>query len=349
MSSTLEQGTARLDPGRIAPWLGEHLDWREVGFVDALSGGNSNLTWRFQSADGQGCVVRTFPGETISPKAHRGIEREAAVLRIVEGHVRAPKVLAWCEDNEVIGRPFLVQEWVDGVALTDTLPPAYRGGADDVNALGRDLIAQLAAIHNIPWPSPALKAIGKPEKFVHRQLTRWLGIREKQQVRELPSLFRLGQWLLDNEPTETAPALIHGDYHLDNTLADREQPRILAVIDWELATVGDPYMDVALALMLWGDERRADPPAFQRLQAISRQAGVVSRRELAAHWSELTGRPLQNMDYYMALAFWRLAAIIEGAYCLYAEGKVDSDYARGLEYDVPALLLEAEKASMGDW
>ena len=145
------------------------------------------------------------------------------------------------------------------------------------------------------------------------------------------------------------PCLIHGDYHLDNTLASKQTPEILAVIDWELATVGDPYTDLGLALMLWGSERTAEPPAFSQLQAVSRRPGVMGRRELAERWSRAAGRDLAHLDYYLAFAFWRLAAIVEGAYCLYAQGKVDSDYARDLEHNVPALLQEAQRAADGDW
>ncbi|MEK9990486.1 MAG: phosphotransferase family protein, partial [Halieaceae bacterium] len=258
-------------------------------------------------------------------------------------------VLAWCDDVSVIGRPFLVQEWIDGVALTDAMPEQYPDTADSVNALGRDLIDQLVALHSVPTDLPALAKLGRPEQFVERQIDRWLGVRREHAVRELPQLFALGEWLGRHVPAGTPPAVIHGDYHLDNTLAARDKPEILAIIDWELATVGDPYMDVALMLMFWGDYRTQEPPAFSALQAVSRRSGVVSRRELAGRWAEGLGRPLHHMNFYMALSFWRLAAIIEGAYGLYVAGKLDTAYARGLEYDVPALLAEAERAAAGDW
>ncbi|MFK8040910.1 phosphotransferase family protein [Congregibacter sp.] len=332
----------------VIPWLAQELGWSETRFTGALAGGNSNLTWRFASGS-ESCVVRTFPAETISPTAHRGIEREERVLRAVAGHVRAPRVLAWCDDLSVLGRPFLVVECIDGTAITDVLPEAYAEDDDAVNRLGCELIDQLAAIHRVPFPSADLEGLGRPESFLQRQLTRWTAVREKTLVRALPELFSLGQWLADNVPPDCEPSLIHGDYHLDNTLASHHKPEILAVIDWELATVGDPYTDLGLALMLWGNERHADPPAFAHLHAISRRPGVLSRRDLAQRWSELTGRDLAHLDYYMAFSFWRLAAIVEGAYCLYVQGKVDSDYARDLEYNVPALLKEAQEASRGNW
>ncbi len=334
---------------QVADWLRGSLGWKQAEFVSALAGGNSNLTWQFRDGE-RACVVRTPPADDISPSSARGIQREAQILQaIVDYPVKAPRVLAWCEEESVIGRPFLVQEWVDGVALTDALPAAYTDSCDSVNRLGEDLIDQLIALHSVPTDLEALQKLGRPKCFVERQIERWLGVRRQHAVRDLPELFSLGEWLQRNVPAASAPAVIHGDYHLDNTLASKKKPEILAIIDWELATVGDCYMDVALMLMFWGDYRTQEPPAFRALQAVSRRTGVVSRRELAGRWSEALGRPLSHMNFYMALAFWRLAAIIEGAYGLHVVGKLDSDYARGLEYDVPTLLAEAQAAAAGDW
>lgn len=336
-------------PEQLASWLESALGWENIHFHSALSGGNSNLTWRFQSGD-RACVVRTPPVNDISPTSARGIQREAEMLQAIEGFaVRAPAVLAWCDDASVIGRSFLVQEFVDGRALTDTLPGSYPNTVDTVNSLGADLIDQLAVLHCVPTDLPALAKLGRPERFVARQIERWISVRQEHSVRELPALFALGEWLGAHVPEAVAPAVIHGDYHLDNTLASPDAPKILAIIDWELATVGDPYMDVALMLMFWGEYRTQEPPAFTALQSISRRSGVISRRELAGRWAESVGRPLHHMNFYMALAFWRLAAIIEGAYGLFLAGQLTSDYARGLEYDVPALLAEAERAARGDW
>ena len=332
----------------VCRWLEEQLNWSEVQFLGPLSGGNSNLTWHFSSAE-QACVVRTTPNEAISPNSARGIERESKVLKLVEGAVKAPKLIAWCDDLQVMGRPFLVQEWIDGRSVTATLPNSDWDLVGAANALGEDMMRQLADVHSIVWPHEALSTLGRPDDFLNRQLERWLAVRKEHAVRELPLLFELGTWLQDNMPVTERPALIHGDYHLDNTLVSVETPEIKAIIDWELATVGDPAMDVALALLFWGEKRVSETPAFSHLQAISRVSGVVDRRHLAAVWSEETGRSIDSMGYYITLAAWRLAAIVEGAYGLYAQGKLDTPYAAGLEHDVPALLAEAEQAAAGNW
>lgn len=332
---------------RLADWLQDREGIAGARVVRALSGGNANLTLELASAQGP-LVLRTPPASAVSPKAHRGIQREATVLRAVAGHVTAPAVRAWCEDSAVLGRPFLVVSHVDGVSITEQLPPGYVDHVDTVNTLGEALVDELVAMHCLPWQGAGLADFGHPENFLRRQIERWQTVRAQTAVRSLPRLDSLGEWLLANLPAQSHAALVHGDYHLDNTLMCPDRPQLAAVIDWELATIGDPLTDLGLLLMFWGP-REVSPPGFRHVQAVTRREGVLSRGALAARWSRGTGIGLESLDYYLCFAFWRLAAIVEGAYCLYREGKVDSDYARGLEYDVPALLQEAEAAASGHW
>jgi aminoglycoside phosphotransferase (APT) family kinase protein len=134
---------------------------------------------------------------------------------------------------------------------------------------------------------------------------------------------------------------MHGDFHLDNTLFRRDAPTLAAIIDWELSTVGDPLSDLGLMLAFWGP-RQVDPPGFSFVQAVTRGApGLVTREALAARWSRITGIDVDDLDYYLVFALWRLASIVEGAYVLYRKGLVTDDYSRNLEHDVPALLLES--------
>lgn len=331
---------------KLQDWIEQHLQRTDVRLIKELSGGNSNVTCLIDSAQGA-MVMRTPPGDTISPKAHRGVEREAKVMRALHNHVAVPEVLAWCDDKEVIGRPFALIDYVDGVSITDTLPATYNG-SDAINSLGEQLVDQLAAIALAPWRDLGLGEIGNPDHFLQRQIERWLEIRRQSPARELDGIERIGQWLLTNLPAQGPEGVVHGDFHLDNTLCSAHEDRLLAVIDWEMATIGDPLTDLGLFLMFWGP-RRVDPPGFAHVQAVTRIAGVSSRRVLAQRWSDTTGIAIDDLNYYLCFAFWRLAAIVEGAYALYLSGKVDTPYARGLEYDVPALLQEAQLASQGDW
>ncbi len=327
-------------------WAASELGLKGARIERELSGGNSNLT-RLVVHDAGRLVMRSAPANTISPKAHLGVQREAAFMSALAGHAPVPSVRCWCDDSAVIGQPFALVEHVDGLSITDRLPAAY-DDLESLNSLGLQLAAALGKIAAAPWRELGLAEMGRPENFLRRQIERWLKVRQEQPTRDLPELARLGRWLLDHLPEDGPVGIVHGDYHLDNTLCHRERPELLAVIDWEMATIGDPLTDLGLLLMFWGP-RKVSPPGFAHVQAVSRRDGVINRRQLLQAWSGSSGLEADHLEFYLCFAFWRLAAIVEGAYGLYLAGKVDTDYARGLEYDVPALLQEAALAAEGDW
>lgn len=331
----------------LRDWIEQHTGCTNAQVARELSGGNSNVT-QLITTDQQRMVLRTPPENTVSPKAHRGIEREWTVMNALHGHAKVPKPIAWCESPDVIGRPFVLVAHIDGVSISDTLPANYAQASTTLNTLGEQLTDELATIHTVDWEDIGLASFGNPENFLRRQIERWLHIRTLSAVRELPAIDALGNWLLDNIPKYAPVSLVHGDYHLDNSLCAQDSPELIAVIDWEMATIGDPLTDLALFLMFWGP-RQEDPPGFVHIQAVSRQHPVPSRCDLAQRWSLATGYSVDALDFYMCFSFWRLAAIVEGAYVLYSQGKVANDYARGLEYDVPALLREAATAAAGNW
>ncbi|MEH6581233.1 MAG: phosphotransferase family protein [Halioglobus sp.] len=330
----------------FAGWMERELGVTGARVVRELAGGNSNLT-RLVETDAGLMVVRSAPAATVSPKAHLGVQREAAFMGALGGHAPVPQMLAWCEQPDILGQPFALIEHIDGLSITTEMPQAY-AGVDDVNQLGRDLVDALAQIAVAPWQDVGLGEWGRPDNFLQRQIERWLDIRRSQPVRDLPEIERLGKWLLENMPANGPVGVVHGDYHLDNSLCHPERAELLVVIDWEMATIGDPLTDLGLLLMFWGP-RAVEPPGFAHVQAVSRREGVITRAELAQLWAARSGLSIDNLNYYLCFAFWRLAAIVEGAYGLYKQGKVDTDYARGLEWDVPALLAEAALAAQGEW
>ncbi len=327
-------------------WASAELGLSGARIERELSGGNSNLTQLVVHDNGQ-LVMRSAPANTISPKAHLGVQREAKFMSALAGHAPVPDVLCWCNDEAVIGHPFALVEHVDGVSITEALPASY-DNVESMNSLGLQLASALGEIARAPWEQLGLAELGRPDNFLQRQIERWVSVREQQATRELPEIARLGSWLLDNIPAEGPVGIVHGDYHLDNTLCAHQDARLMAVIDWEMATIGDPLSDLGLLLMFWGP-RPVDPPGFAHVQAVSRREGELPRRDLADAWSRASGIDPAKLNFYLCFAFWRLAAIVEGAYGLYLNGKVDTEYAKGLEHDVPALLQEAALAAQGEW
>jgi aminoglycoside phosphotransferase (APT) family kinase protein len=324
----------------VAAWLSTALDDPGPFSLTPIGGGNSNETLLLESP-GARRVLRHPPPASLSPGAH-SMGREWRVLRAIAGRgVPAPRPLASADADEVPGGPWLAMELIDGVALTEEMPPDYRPGADSVAAVGAAAVDALAALHNLDWRAAGLDGLGRPEDFLERQVDRWRAHFGRHQVRELPDFERVAAWLEANRPAAQDPALLHGDFHLDNCLfAPRPPARVAAIVDWEMATIGDPLLDLGLLLGFWGNERPARP-AMPWVQALTRVPGAPPRAELAARYAAATGRSVEALPWYMALAFWKLAAIIEGAYAQYLAGKLDSDYARGLGTNVPALLAEA--------
>lgn len=332
---------ALVRPVQLVEWIVEEVGLHPSGplTVQRLSGGNSNETLLLGGFD-LPLVLRRPPLASMAPDAH-SMAREHRVLEaLAPTPVPVPTPIGLCEDPDVIGAPFYVMEHIRGTSVGDTLPPAYDGRPDAVGALGRSMVDALATLHAVDPQAVGLGDLGRPDGFLDRQVGRWRAQLERHRVRDLPHFDDVGDWLAANQPPDGRPGILHGDFHLDNCLTSLTEPRVLAIIDWEMTTVGDPLLDVGLTLGLWG-ERHLEPCALPHVQAVSRRAGAPTRDELAARYAERSGRSVEHLTYYMVLALWKLAAIIEGAYALYTSGQVNSPYAAALERDVPALVGEA--------
>jgi len=333
-------GTGSLvDEARVGAWLEQHASVPGPLRARAVGGGNSNATFLLSGPAGS-YILRRPPAAALSGTAH-SMAREYRVLQALSGSdVPVPHPVAFCDDADVTGAPFLVMEHVDGVSITDRLPDAYDPGPAAVGRLGEEMVDGLAALHRFDWKGAGLGDFGRPEQFLERQVPRWRSQYESHARRDLPRFAELGDWLERQRPGEWTPGLMHGDFHLDNCLVSARRPQLLAIIDWELATIGDPLLDVGLCLAFWGT-RPVDPPAMPQVQGVSRVEGVPQRHELAGRYAQRSGLPVDDLGWYMALAFWKLAAIVEGAYAQYLDGRLTTDYARRLGDDVPRLLDEA--------
>jgi aminoglycoside phosphotransferase (APT) family kinase protein len=327
-------------PEALGRWLADALDDPGPFRLRPLSGGNSNETLLLSSPTAER-VLRRPPSATIDPRAH-SMEREHRVLRALEPtDVPAPRPLAFCDDPAVAPAPLMVMEHVDGVALTTDLPASYPAGAEGARAIGEATIDALAALHRVDWRAAGLEGFGSPDGFLERQVGRWRSQYERYAVRDLPLFDPLARWLEEHRPPSFTPGILHGDFHIDNCLLTPAPPvRAAAIIDFEMTTIGDPLLDLGLVLAFWGTER-PERPAMPKVQAVSRVAGAPSRRALAERYAEASGRSIDHLDFYLALAFWKLAAIVEGAYAHHVHGNLDNAYGRALEHDVPALLAEA--------
>jgi aminoglycoside phosphotransferase (APT) family kinase protein len=321
-------------------WLRARLATSGPFEVTPISGGHSNETALLSSPDGR-WILRRPPATAISSPSANNLGREYRVLSALAGtEVPVPQALAFADAGEVVGQSALVMSLAPGYPLTDSWPADWPTGVS-IGAVGVAAVEALAALHQVDIGAVGLSDFGRPANYLERQVRRWRGQYEQHQVRDLPQFDRLGRWLEANRPDETAPAILHGDFHLDNCLiVPGPPPRVAAIIDWELATIGDPLVDLGLLLAFWGPER-ATPIAMPRVQALTRVPGAPSRRALADRYTSLTGRPTTALSWYMVLALFKLAAIVEGAYARFVNGLDDDPWAKSLGEDVPRLLADA--------
>jgi aminoglycoside phosphotransferase (APT) family kinase protein len=327
-----------LEPA-LRQWLAARLGTEGPFELRPISGGNSNETTLLSAPAGR-WILRRPPLAAISATAN-DLGREFRVLNALAGRgVPAPRAIAFAEAGEAAARPCLLMEFSPGHPLTDRWPDGWPA-ATTIGHVGLAAVKALAALHQVDFAAAGLDGFGRPAGYLQRQVSRWRGQYEQHRVRDLPLFDDIGQWLDANRPAAGAPAILHGDFHLDNCLIAAGPPaRVSAIIDWELATVGDPLVDLGLLLGFWGEDR-ARPIAMDRVQALTRLPGAPARRVLADHYTSLTGRSTDALAFYMVLAFFKLAAIVEGAYARYLGRDVDSPYARALAADVPLLLRDA--------
>lgn len=335
----MSAGTCTVEPA-LAHWLSEHLGQPGPWELRRLAGGNSNETCLLRNTDSE-FVLRRPPRHALSASAHSVAREHRLLAALQDTAVPVPRAFALCEDPAVPAAPFLLMEHIPGaVAITDELPAAYRADPNALTAVADEIVDALAAIHLLDWRAAGLDGFGRPEGFLERQVQRWFRQWQKIERRPLPAMPRLAAWLEHHRPEAGRPALMHGDFHLDNCLFSAAEPRALAVIDWETATIGDPLMDLGLLLAFWG-ERELTHPGMPGVQGVSRAPGAPPREHLLDRYAQVTGTSLWHIDYYRCLALFKLAAITEGAYTQYLDGELRTEYAAALEHDVPALLAEA--------
>jgi aminoglycoside phosphotransferase (APT) family kinase protein len=326
--------------------------------VVTLGEGHSNLTFLVRRG-GAELVLRRPPRGPLLPTAH-DVVREARVLELLTASgesVRVPPVRGVCEDVDVIGAPFYVMDRSEGVVVRDRLPDFMAGpeGYAARRTVGTELPRVLASIHRVDWRPFVDAGIGKPAGYLERQLRRWTGQREGiqaavaaagGQARELPDYDVLRDWLRENLPAESEPAVVHGDYKLDNVIVAPDPAagaRITAVVDWEMATVGDPRADLGYLLSFWPEPGETVPLA----ELVTSHDGFPRREEVVALWEEATGRVAGDTRWFVALAVWKLAILLEASYHRWLAGLADDPFFARLDDGVPQLLARA-RAIVGE-
>jgi aminoglycoside phosphotransferase (APT) family kinase protein len=300
-----------------------------------IGDGHSNVTFLL-STD---VVLRRPPRGPLPPSAH-DVLREARLLGALESTpVRTPRVLAVGDDPQVIGAPFYVMERMEGTVITDRLPEALDDEAGRAG-IAEQLIDALVELHAQDPGSLGLEGFGRPSGYLERQLRRFGGLWEHNRTRDMPELEQVGAWLTEHLPPSPPATIVHGDYRLGNTMFDPGAPaRLTAVLDWEMATIGDPLADIGYLMIHWVQAQ--DPPTRFTLHSVTSQPGFPTRQELVARYEQRSGRSVGALDWYVALALFKAAVFMEGNYKRAVSGSTDDPYLKSFGEGVVELAQRA--------
>jgi len=326
----------RFDVGRLAAYLARQgLEGFASGCtVQQYQGGQSNPTYRLETSGGR-YVLRKKPPGRLLPSAHL-VEREYRVMKALEAtDVPVPHMVHLCEDADVIGQTFFVMEHVEGrVPTAPGLPEV-----DDAVERGEIYDAMndaLARLHAVDFEAIGLGGFGKPTDYVARQISRWTVQYEAARTEPIAAMERLIEWLPRHLPDKEETAIAHGDYRLDNLILHPTESRVLAVLDWELSTLGHPLADVAFNCMTY---HLPEGPLWKGLGALDCETlGIPSESDYVAAYCQRTGRNgIHDWDFFMAFGLFRLASICQGVYARALQGNASS--ANALEVGEKAPML----------
>ena len=306
-------------------------------------GGHSNLTYCLRAGERE-FVLRRPPVGPVAPTAH-DMTREYRVLKALQGYFPpAPEPYLLCEDTDIIGVPFYVMERRRGIIIRREIP-------DEIKAMGEPseihrriseaLIDTLVQLHGVNYEKAGLGDLGKPEGFVTRQVKGWAGRWERAKTREIPDIDHLAKTLAERIPPSPPPTIVHNDFKLDNVMIDPADPaRIIAVLDWEMCTTGDPLIDLGLVLAYW--PRPDDPMARQvAISSVTTHAGFFTREEVLARYVAQTGRDITHIGFYETFALFKLCVVLEQIYVRYVRGQTGDERFAAFEVAVPALARSA--------
>jgi aminoglycoside phosphotransferase (APT) family kinase protein len=312
-------------------------------FTRIGDGGGSNFTFLVERG-GERFVLRRPPRPPLPPSAHDMV-REAGLQNAIRsaGFTRLADILAVCDDPDVIGIPFYVMRYLEGHVITGALPPGL-SSEEARGALGLDLVDTLVEIHAADVNRPELAAFARPGSYLERQVRRFTQLWEINKTRELPDADEVGRRLAAHVPEPLPPTVVHGDYRLGNMMVGRDDPtRILAVLDWEMGAIGDPRADVGYLLATYSEPNgRASALGTTPVTA---EPGFPSREQLVERYVEQSGRDVEPLPWFEALALWKATVFCEAIYGRFTRGELGAEDTRAavFEHAVPDLAATARE------
>lgn len=302
-----------IDTARLADWMdGAVLEGKgEPLTAHFLSGGTQNVIFEIRRGDHR-CVLR-MPPPGAPPDRDKGILREWRIVEALDGtDVPHTAAVGACDDATVLGRPFYLMGFVDGWSPMDThgvWPEPFNADPTTRPGLSYQLAEGIALLSKVDWRAKGLQDLGRPEGFHERQVDRWTGFLDRIKGRELPGLDVATGWLRAHKPLDFIPGMMHGDYQFANVMYCHGAPaQLAAIVDWEMGTVGDPKLDLGWMVQSWPEDM--EKPDDAEMSYVDMR-GMPSRDAVVAHYAEVSGRQVDDLDYYLVLAKWKLAIVLE--------------------------------------
>jgi aminoglycoside phosphotransferase (APT) family kinase protein len=310
-------------------------------------GGGSNFSFLLERDDGARYVLRRPPRPPLPPSAHDVVREASLQLALAPLGIRVPNILAVCEDESLLGVPFYVMDYIDGDVITTALPPPLDQDPEARRRLADDLIDTLVEIHAADVGTVALAAFSRSGNYNERQVRRFSQLWELNQTRDLPTVVSVGRWLAANVPEQLPATVVHGDYRLGNMIVTHEEPeRIAAVLDWEMGAIGDPRADVGYLVATYSEpEGRANPLGTSPVTAMP---GFPTRSELVDRYASRSGRDIEPLAWFEALALWKAAVFCEAIYGRYVRGELTADDGRASRFESGVPLLAETAAELVD-
>ncbi|MCF8565347.1 phosphotransferase family protein [Alicyclobacillus tolerans] len=342
-------GTIPVRPGEefdtaiVKQYLSEHVpDLPDEPLeVVQFPSGASNLTYLLRIGEWQ-AVMRRPPLGPLPPKAH-DMKRESEFLKLLNPvFPLAPKPHVFCEDAALIGTPFYVMEYRTGVVLDGKFPESVHPTPETCQNISYAVADTLAQLHQVSIESSGLSAFGHPQGFMERQVKGWIERYQRAKTDDVPTIDPIASWLVEKLPASPPATVIHNDFKLNNMLLSSDLSKVDTVVDWEMATIGDPLMDLAIALGYWVEP---DDPASlkQMLPAVTTVDGFLSRADMLQRYAVKSGRDVSNMDFYMVFAYFKLSVILQQIYVRWRRGQTQDPRFEHFGKRVNELVAHAQR------
>ena len=328
----------RFDEERLLAYLSGKVEGVDGEMtVRQFDGGKANLTYLLRFGESREYVLRRPPLGPYTPSAH-DMGREYRVLSVLhQAFPFAPRLYVYCEDEAVIGAPFLIMERCRGIVIRDVMPGHFAARADSARLMSEALVDTLAAFHAVDYETLGLSQLGRPKGFIERQVEGWWRRWQGAKLDESPQVNEIHRWLADHLPESSYYSLVHNDYKLDNTMLDADDPaRVVAILDWDMCTLGDPLSDLGTLLTYWTQPE--DPPMVKSIATMPAGCdGFFTRQEVLERYAEKSGRDLSNIQFYHVLGIFRLLVILQQIYIRYVRGFTQDRRFADLGLSVSAL------------